>query len=370
MQRVWNPGFPQRSPMRALTFGLLLGSLSTGCPEPEGTQPNLPTWNPTDDTATDPTGNPQVLGDFRIALPIDLNYPARMYKAGTVDEPCSIKPDGTMEGFVELDCVIDVPELDLYALGISWDWFVPAGACEFAIWRHAMYETWEWGVGENNVLVEIVDGNIVNEINAINGIPYCQYDYSPVGPNCCTGPYTYTQIIDGVTQVSYQYWGGTGNLGACHGGAAYHDDEAIFGPGGFPLDQYYYMQRAAWSKQFTFEGLNETYFTNVPLANYFDPADHGGSEPAGFQRQRSGVYDLNGLGFSQPYYDFECHDNAEELLALIRLRIREFNTEPEYDDNGDPDVQGVEPVTGLPLDDIADWAEATPGDDTYLNFSE
>ncbi|HHO49488.1 MAG TPA: hypothetical protein ENK18_01130 [Deltaproteobacteria bacterium] len=365
MQRVWNPGSPQRSTARALGVGLLLSALAAGCEE-EPQRTNLPTWSPTTDTATgtDP-GNPQVLGEFRIALPIDLNYPARMYAAGTEDDPCSVKPDGTPEGYVDLDCIIDVPELDLYALGMSWDWFIPAGACEFAIYSHYMYETWEWGFGENNVLVEIVDGNIVNEVNAINGVPYCAYNYSPIGPDCCTGAYTYTRIIDGVTTVSQQLWGGTDNLGACHGGAAYHDSEAVFGPGGFPIDKIVYLQRSAWSKHFEFDGLNEDYFTNVPLANHYSPADHGGGPPAGLQRTRQ-----NGLGFAQSTYDFECHDHAQEIRAKIRLRIREFNTEAAYFNDGDPDVEGFEPVTGDPLNDRLDWKDLTPGPDLYPLYFE
>ncbi len=364
MQRTATMGIVLRpSTTKALCLGLLVGTFSAGCEE-DPPRETLPEWTTPDDTGADTTGNPLVLGEFEIALPLDINYPARLRKTGSVDDPCSVKPDGTPEGYVDIDCTIDIPELDLFANGISWDWFVPAGACEFVSWSHYMYETFEWGTGPTQVVVEVVNGQIVNQVNAVGGVPYCQYDYSPLGPSCCIGTYTYTFTVDGETTVAGPInWGG--DLPSCHGGAAYHDPEAEFDQLGFPFDKIVYLQRSAWSKQFEFPALTGSYYSNVPLANVYNPADHGGGPPAGLQRTRGDF-----TGYAQPVYTFECLDHAEEKLAEIRLQVQEYNTQDAYFDDGNPNEVGVEPVTGEPLDDRDDWATATPGPDLYLGFFE
>ena len=93
----------------------------------------------------------------------------------------------------------------------------------------------------------------------------------------------------------------------------------------------------------------------MPLANHYDTADHDGQAPAG----------LRGA-WARPYYTFECYDNAEELLARVRLVVREWNEESQLDASGDPDTEGTEPVSGTPLNDRRDWADATPGADTFI----
>ena len=53
------------------------------------------------------------------------------------------------------------------------------------------------------------------------------------------------------------------------------------------------------------------------------------------------------------------------MLGHIRLTVREWNEQSEFEQRGDPDTVGTEP-SGGPIEDFADWAVATPGASTYI----
>ena len=177
---------------RLLTLALL-AACQTDTP-----QQNLPDWSAgyDDGTSTVDTGTPEVpSGALAVTVPTNTGIESRIHVTGATD-PCEIYPDGTVEGYEETDCTIDIPELDLYGYGLNYDLTVPAGACEFVVYSHYMYEAWEVGTGPDEVSYEVdATGNIVNEVNSVGGVPYCEYDYtwqSSDSPNCCIGSYTLT----------------------------------------------------------------------------------------------------------------------------------------------------------------------------------
>jgi len=289
--------------------------------------------------------------------------PSRIWQTGTTD-PCELNIDGTVEGYQTMDCTLDIPELDLFGYGLDFDFTVPFGACDFVTYHHYMYEAWEVGTGPTDVSYDVdAVGNITNEVNSVNGVPACQYDYSRLNtdaPNCCVGNYTLsvTNTDSGVTRVVGPIsWGGKPST--CYGGAAYIDPEATFTADGWPTGKIVFTNQTKYDKRFHWDELSTRFISNVPLANHYDPADHDGTMPAGLAGEAA-----------SPYYVFRCYDHAEELLGQIRLEVREWNEESEYYANGDPDTTGTEPVSGEPIDDRNDWATATPGSTDFIQDAQ
>jgi hypothetical protein len=342
---------------------VLAGAVVAACTAGAGTRDDLPPIGGGDDddaVGDDDDDTLPQLGPMRLGVTPGLDYPMRLRETNSVDGLCEVIPPREFENYVDIECTIDINELDLYGHGLDWDLQVPANACDYLIYWHYQYEAWEVGVGPTEVSYEILgNGAIINEVNSINGDPYCIYDHTwrnPDAPDCCLGSYTKT-VTDplGVTVVSNEFW--AGKPSDCYGGAAYIDPEVTNGPDGFPLAKIVYLNRAAYSKSFHFDPLSDEFYSNIPLANYYSPQDHDGDRPAG----------LNGL-WAEPRYTFLCTDRAYEVLSEIRLTVREFNEVTQYDADGNPNTVGVEPVTGHPIDDLNDWATGTPGNVQFVEF--
>ncbi|MEZ4241430.1 MAG: hypothetical protein R3F59_35820 [Myxococcota bacterium] len=342
------------------SVGLLAIALG-GCTGDPGTKEDLPPIGGTDTQTQTQTVVPQV-GQFRLSVTPGLDYPVRMRETNTVDTRCEVTPPRDFAQYNELECTLDINELDLYGSGLDFDLSVPANACDYLIYWHYQYEGWEVGLGPPDVSYTVLAGGVItDEVNSINGVPYCKYDYTwgygDTAPNCCLGDYTKTVNAGGNIITSHEFW--DGDPASCYGGAAFIDPEATFGPDGFPRAKIIYLNGAAFQKSFHFEPLSDEFVSNVPLANYYSPQDHDGDRPAG----------LNGA-WAQPRYTFQCVDRDYELFSELRLTVREYNEEAQYDADGNPDTVGFEPVTGHPIDDLNDWAVATPGNAQFIQFLE
>lgn len=356
----------------ASTFALALAIASavTACEGDDAPREPLPDWSggyadggirPRD--PVDGPGTPEIQfgtyddlieGDFSIAVPRNVAYPIRIRKLGSAAEPCGITPGDVGGLHNEIQCVLDMDELDLFVLGMAGDVVVPA-ACEYLLYRLYMYENWPVGLGPDTVSWTVQpDGTRTDEVNAADGNAVCAFDHErldPAAPNCCLG--TYEQRIKhaetGEVQVSTHAWGG--KPGDCYDGAAYHaEGAAIDEATGFPVATYVYGHDRSFVQQVRVDGISEHYFSTVPLASFYDPTDHAGGPPAAFTGE-----------FAVPTSDFLCLDHAEEIRARIRLTVREWNEEAEFDADGDPDTEGLEPGWDTRYDDFPDWAELTPG---------
>ena len=350
-----------------LTLSWLVLLVLAACPGPAAREP-LPDWSVGGsldagggvDAAQPPDDQP-----FELSAATDVNYDTRLRQSGTQNTACVVFPDGTTAGFYTLDCRLDINELDLYGNGLDFDFSVPEGACEYVVYWHSMYEAFEVGQGPTEVSWDVdMTGNISNSVNAINGVPWCEFDHSKQiaqAPNCCTGGYTVSITHTDTGEVEVlppQFWGG--NPADCYNGAAYWDPEVSKNAAGWPMGTIVFLHQQSWSKRFHWAALSTDYYSNVVLANYYDPADHQpGGAPAGF------------LGdYSEQYSVFRCYDHAEELLAELRLVVREWNEEAQFDADADPDTTGTEPYSGTPINDRRDWADATPGSTTFVGLAQ
>jgi hypothetical protein len=335
--------------------------LLVGCTPSTGA--DLSDWSAGFERDTD-TGLPSTqegIG-FSIVIPYDVPYDTRLSSSGST-EACSVDVPDSPETFEGIECTLDINELDLYGSGLTFEVYVPPGSCEYLIYSFYTYEAWESGVGPSTVSYTVnTDGSITDEKNIFDGDPYCEYNYTlfdPDHPNCCIGSYTLIEnnLLSGsVTEVPKSW---DGELSQCYDGAAYAYDGTVSDSSGFPMDTIEPLFGSSFNTRFVWGSVNDRYATNVVFSNYYEPADHDGGPPAGLTGE-----------YSQPFYSFRCYDAAEELKSKIDLVVREWNEVSEFDAEGDPQTTGVETASGEPIDDLRDWAIATPGGDTYIGFSD
>ena len=298
--------------------------------------------------------------DFRLTVAEGVTYPYRLYRKLT-DDPCAIAK-GASGADSDIECMLDINELDLWVLGLSLEISGPDGMCDFVDLQHYLYENFEVGQGPAEVSYSVdAQGNIIDEVNSVNGVPSCTYDYSQRNaslPNCCTGGYTKTVTIlqSGKTNVSSGSWGGEEHLGDCFDGAGFRFKDVSLSKDGFPKGIIYYLDHAAFSKPLDYGGLSNLYHKdNRPLANYYDSTDHDGPPTA-----------LRGPGATSAY-TLRCLDDAEEVIARIRLWVREWNEEAQFNAGakGNPDTLGTEPLWGTPINDLTDWGDFAGNPDDY-----
>lgn len=343
-----------RSASAALAFSLL----ALACDEPEEREP-LPDWS--DGYPDASAGLEQPSNAFSIALSSSMEYTARLGQRDALTRPCAIAP---AEAPAVLDCLADMNELDLWVLGFAYDIHVPQGMCDFILHVPYMFANFETGQGPTRVSYTVnADGTFSDEVNAMNGKPYCQYNYSfenAQAPNCCFGSYTLaiTSAATGKVTTTVGDWGG--RRGDCYYGAAYVEDGAVKDPEGVPMSRFIYTHRSEHVEHIKFDGVSDKYPANVAHANYYDPADHAGGMPAALAAPGA-----------HPYYEAYCLDDAEEIIAHLRLIVREWNQEAEFEVMGDPDSEGVEAAFEdgpIDIDDLYDWKVLTPGRDTSPNI--
>ncbi|MET0343742.1 MAG: hypothetical protein ABW252_22200 [Polyangiales bacterium] len=349
----------------------------------------LPDWSAGYPDAGSDAGDAGVASGFGLVLPDSVTWPARLHLADAGDQPCTYKASDRPH---PVDCVLDVNELDLWVLGLKYDVVMPAGTCDMLLHLPYLFANFPYGVGPNRVAYTIdADGGVQgSEVNSVGGKPVCAFDHSRVHqdmPNCCFGLFAreVTSAADGGVTRTVESWGGT--PGDCFYGAGYLEKDVTFGASGLPLPRIIYVDRAAHRFSVEYDGLSDKYPANVPLANYFAPSEHGGTEPAALKpwivsaSLSPAFYEPPMPGYEppwpyadappRPYYEAFCLDDAEEIQAHIRLTVREWNEEAQFNAAGDPDTgRNREREPGwdagpVLLDDIADWGTLTPGNTTF-----
>ncbi len=360
-------------------------SLFLGCDD-GATVADLPDWsdgyagtNPdagdggSDDTGIEIPDDIDPITGFAMRVPNDLPYEARVHQVGDAAAACEIQLADDWTGYQDIDCIYETAELDLWGNGLDFELTVPEGACDYVVYHHYQYEAWEVGSGPSDVSYTVTqEGVLTDLVNARpDGSGACDYDYSysdPLAPNCCLGTYTLTVTYESdglgspekVEVFEGEPW--NGRPSDCYAGASFIDPEVVLTSDGWPTGRIVFTDQSEYYKRFEWDELSSEYGTNVNLANYYNAGDHGGTMPAGFTGD-----------WAQPDYLAQCYDNAEELIGEIRMRVREWNEVAEFEkdgNSGDPDTSGTEASSGTPINDRQDWADATPGNSTWINDAQ
>jgi hypothetical protein len=273
----------------------------------------------------------------------------------TYDVPCTV-PDGTQANApgadptkFDINCIVEMEELDMYFNGITLQYNVPSDMCTYFRYQTPYFFKFAPGYGPPTAKSSVdANGNITDIANTIDGVPYCPFDYSSssgggtTGPNCCFGTYTLVQVTtSGTTFSPNTPWGGS--YADCLDGPAM--DTQTKTTLGFPEPSLAYVSGSGVNSTYVVASpISKTYSGNVFTANYFD---HTGATPNAFNPANGNTPPTAGVlgpytGFQIPvqtesYFNFECLDRDDEIQARIRLSIR------SWDKAGLSNILGTQP---------------------------
>lgn len=272
----------------------------------------------------------------------------------------------------DIFCIAEIEELDLFFSEMTLQFHVPPSMCSYA--RFIPYHFWayEAGTGPASTSHEVLASGAVNDVlNTLNGVPQCDYKHTD-SLNCCTGDFTKTvttYAADGTfTQESTEEsWGGVPS--SCLSGPALSTEWSRYiGTDGYPMARLEYVVGTGVNSTFKILAAISTSFAGVQMknnvwaANFYNPTDHpaatgSGYVPAGYDGDRPVALRIpdtvSGTDVYMPEdsYVLSCLDRADEVLARIRLMIRDWNQNP-IESGGDPDTTGTDP--GFPDDSVND----------------
>lgn len=230
----------------------------------------------------------------------------------------------------------------------------------------------------------------------------CSFDHRDIGgPNCCEGNYVYTltekSAAGSTTTIDIKNW--SGSHANCLNGPAMELNESSTG---WPSMRYWRMAEqadtlSASAPVRTFESPKEllgrfhgmlsdvktaatTNFGSLKIASLFDKkfvttrylATYQASTAAKGFTDILNYYDVEYppgyrylASYADPrYYTILCMDQAQEVTARIRLRVREWNTrsalaQAKEPTSGEDNESGSEgDIPEFPLHDRYDWEDA------------
>lgn len=311
---------------------------------------------------------------------------AHVHQSNSFDLSCSVDPN-TASPKQDIDCIIDIPEAELYHRGLNIVYNVPPSMCNYL--RRSTYWFYNVGVGYGPSTIVItrtitdgvvtastcnVDGGgagpcatVSNEvvINPVTLEATCIYDRTKInsGKNGCFGNYTRT-VTDttvvttpfssnvGPAVVTQQSWGGA--ITNVIGGAAKNTAWPMTPVSGLPMalvaPSVSGILKENYKLPAPITSNNQT--SNVDIANYYDPALH---THQGFSVVRTStlpyfidpVDDISGSAIplsltttdialgrylvkAQDTYEFECLDQAQEVKHRIRVKVREWDVYQDF----------------------------------------
>lgn len=341
-------------------LGTLMGCKSAETPslinEPISEDPNAPTPGIISSTAG---------FNIKVNPPDGANY--YIHRDNDFTKGCVVEPSTTAVVDKDIFCTVEIEELEGMFHGVEMVLNTPPNMCAYVRYYPYFFFGKEYGFGPpTGSLPLLADGSYAgggtfsngNAYFDPDGNPVCRFDYSTSGgPNCCLGSVnvTVTQGADPPYSVVREWGGKPGDCVAGVGADSSAKDEIT----NMPLAVIYNVV----------EGLSETFSTggssllkgigSLHYSNYYPrplPATDDGnlaSHPAAFM--------LTSAYRGSPYYDWQCLDEANELRARIRVRIREWNEVSQFliaASGGDPDTTGVEADFGLfDINDYTDWED-------------
>jgi hypothetical protein len=293
--------------------------------------------------------------------------------AGTTNLTTECRIQSTATGIdKDIFCIAEVEELDLFFNDLTIQYHVPPSMCSYVRFIPYHFYVFEAGDGPSATSHEILDDGSINDVlNTINGEPQCTYKITD-GHNCCTGTYskTVTTYSAGVPDIvtTTESWGGSVN--SCLDGPAMSTEwSSYMGTDGKPRARLEYVEGSGFNNTFKIlSGISQSFSGNIPYtgnifaANFYNPSDHpaatgpgfvsapyDGDRPVGLRIPDN--VDIDDRYMPEDSYVLSCLDRADEVLARIRLMVREWNDDP-IASGGNPDDVGTDP--GFPDDDLND----------------
>lgn len=335
---------------------------------------------------------------FYVGIDSNTNPSAHVHDVNGFSLPCSISPTETAHK--DINCIIDVPESDLFVSGLALKYNIPKNLCPYLVRSTYWYYNQEVGYGPVSIQMNInqtttIDNGISNtvinsrscSVDGAAAVPCstafpevtiseadqavkCAYDKTPSvnGANCCLGAYQWTVVTTETSggglvtsKTETRDWGGS--YAACMGGAGVTNWEAKDSRG-LP------MQIVEPART----GINSTYkvsapidttssFSVLPVANYYKTTAHSHtgfgpvlSTPLSSRLSTKPYYvdpidDRNGTLIlpGNDSYEFVCRDEAWEMIHRIRVQVRKWDTVADFQNyiasagTGEPDRSGDEP---------------------------
>jgi hypothetical protein len=307
------------------------------------------------------------------------------------NKTCSVDPSVLGTSSALIDCMVETDELEFVFKGLSLAYNVPSTMCEY--FRVRPYSFWNYQPGFDSTtngatavsytldLTGKITGSVTATpagtavVNSDNTGVRCKYDYSQdsdPGPNCCEGTYslTVTQQVDSdgngvpdsttVTSSSPKW---TGKKSACLSGPAMATQQKS--ASGWPLNDLYFVSGKGINKAYV--ASNNGFYNSLAGANFYKPSP--ATVPVALSKWASFTPSLT--------YDFECLDRDDEILARIRVTVREWNKKAELDkyrvgtSGADPDTSGSESNgSGDDYEDREDWNSVASSNTTFPSHVE
>ena len=287
----------------------------------------------------------------------------------TFDEPCKINLGEIV------DCYVDAEEMTFFAHDFALHYHVPSTMCSYVgidpfyfINHETKFQTTSLNVfiGSNGAIG--VDSNTDGVIDSSLGC------YTSEGQaTCCVGSYVENRYIWNAESGAYDTPTSnkvTRTLGSCIGGPATKSQptSAL----GKPLGTFKWVNGKGISEEYKIESPSKHRVDNAWITNYFNTADNAGSLPVAFYNDIDPTAGTNYLG--HPYYTIACLDSADEVLAMVNIQLREWNTKAAYDarkttpTNHDESGFEATPFGVFPKNDYVDWLDIVNSSFDYPGF--
>ncbi len=308
-----------------------------------------------------------------VTVPDTADYTTFTTITGSPAERCSFTSSSVVN---DITCNVEIGELALFHNGIKFQYNIPANACKYIRTKPYWYYNYEVGTGPQAVsmtitknssgtitsaLCQVTNNSVSSAVVAcdnslsnpdFNDVSFdlsdeptviCNYDTSNEdgGRNCCFGKYDFTKKIinDGIPTTTFERgkaWGGSPSL--CIGGPGFTSWED-YDPKGIPSFKLEKMtSNEPRTKIYKVKDVSKSVNgapQNYVVANHFTLGahNHTGYHTASatasvYPYFVDPVSDRNGteIESGNPYYIFDCLDEAFETNYRIRMMVQEWDT--------------------------------------------
>lgn len=134
------------------------------------------------------------------------------------------------------------------------------------------------------------------------------------------------QVVTATTTTTTSFGGKFSN---CLQGPAMKTQS--FDDEGFPITQIEDVDGVGKNAVYSVgRGLAMERGSNIWSANFYTSGDHAGGKPKGMSTLTASPNLLPAWAVANEHYEFLCFDRSEEVLARIRVKVREWNSSPLF----------------------------------------